>query len=91
MTCGLAVWDILGIKISRMQSTKFKERKSSNFKDDEKYPSCMIGKSTLENYPERLEPASRPLERVNMDSYLSSITSIKEYNHAVEFTDSFEV
>ena len=39
--------------------------------------------------PERLEPASRPLERVNKDIYLSSITSIEGYNHAVIFCDSY--
>ena len=49
----------------------------------------MVGKSKLENYPDRLEPSSRPLGRVNMDSYSSSITSIEGYNHAVIFSDSF--
>jgi len=58
------------------------------FKPDEKCPSCMIGKSTLENYPGLLEPATRPLARVNMDLYSSSITSIEGYNHALVFTDS---
>ena len=47
----------------------------------------MVGKSTLEKKPERLETALRPLERVNMDCYSSSITSIEGYNHAVIFTD----
>jgi hypothetical protein len=59
-----------------------------SFKTDEKCPSCMMGKSTLENYPDLLEPAIRPLMRVNMDMYSSSITSIEGYNHAVVFTDS---
>jgi hypothetical protein len=59
------------------------------FKDDEKCQSCMIGKGTLESYPERLEPASQTLERVSMDSYSSSITSIEGYNHAVIITDSY--
>ena len=48
----------------------------------------MIGKSTLENYPELLEPASRPLERVHMDTYSSSIPSIEGHRHSVVFTDS---
>ena len=48
----------------------------------------MIGKSILENYPGLLEPATRPLARVNMDLYSSSITSIEGYNHALVFTDS---
>ncbi len=59
------------------------------FKADEKCPSCMVGKSTLENYPERLELASRLLESVNMDSNSSSILSIEGYKHAVIFTDSY--
>ena len=59
------------------------------FKQEEKCPSCMIGKSTLENYPERLAPASHPLERLNMESYSSSITSIEGYNHAVIFSESY--
>ena len=56
---------------------------------EEKCASCMVGKSKLEIYPEKLEPASRPLERANQDSYSSSITSIEGYNHAVIFTDSY--
>ena len=58
------------------------------FDQNERCPSCMLGKSTLENYPELLEPASRPLERVNMNLYTSTVTSIEGYTHAVVFTDS---
>ena len=43
-----------------------------------------------EHYPDRLEPTSRPLERVDTDSYSSSITSVEGYNHAVIYTDSYE-
>ena len=59
-----------------------------SIKKDHKCPSCMIGKSTLENYPGPLEPAEHPLGRVHMDLYSSSITSIEGYNHALIFTDS---
>ncbi len=48
----------------------------------------MLGKSTLENYPGLMEPAQRPLERVHMDMYSSSVTSIEGYNYVLIFTDS---
>jgi hypothetical protein len=35
-----------------------------------------------------MDPASQPLDRVHMDLYSSSITSIEGYNHAIIFTDS---
>jgi hypothetical protein len=37
------------------------------FKRDHKCLSCMLGKSTHDNYPGLMEPAQRPLERVHMD------------------------
>ena len=49
----------------------------------------MIGKSTLEDYPDLIEPANQPLTRVNMELYSSSVTSIEGYNYALLFTDSF--
>jgi hypothetical protein len=55
---------------------------------DHKCPSCMLGKSTLENYPGLMEPAFQPLGQVHMDSYSSSITLIEGYNHSVIFPDS---
>ena len=58
------------------------------FDKDEKCPSCMLGKSTLENYPEFREPALQPFSRVHMDLYTSSVTSIEGYTHAVVYTDS---
>ncbi len=49
---------------------------------------CMLGKSTLENYPGSMDTASQPLGRVHMDLYSSSITSIEGYNHSIILTDS---
>jgi hypothetical protein len=57
-------------------------------KRDQNCPSCMLGKSTLENYPGSMDPASQPLGRAHMDLYSSSITIIEGYNHSVIFTDS---
>ena len=48
----------------------------------------MVAMSTLENYPELLEPATRLLELVNMDLCTSSVTSLEGYNYAVVFADS---
>jgi hypothetical protein len=59
-----------------------------SIKKDHKCPSCMIGKSTLENVPGLLMPAKHPLGRVHMDMYPSLITSFEGYNHALIFTDS---
>jgi hypothetical protein len=50
-----------------------------------KCPSCMIGKSTLEDLPKLKDRA--PLYQVNMDSFSSSVTSIEGYNYAVVFVD----
>ena len=76
------------IKDTIHHSIGLEDLAKKRFKPDEKGPSCMIGKSTLENYPGSLEPAMRPLARVNMDLYSSSVTSIEGYNHALVFTDS---
>jgi hypothetical protein len=43
----------------------------------------MIGKSTLEDFPGEKIRADRPLKQVNIDSFSSSASSIKEYFHAV--------
>ncbi len=48
---------------------------------------CMIGKSTLEPYPERRSRADHRLKQVNVDSFSSSVQSIEGYNHAVVFVD----
>ena len=56
---------------------------------DQKCPSCMIGKSTLENYQGIMQPASRLLVVVHMDIYSSLIPSIEGYNHFFILTDSY--
>jgi hypothetical protein len=49
----------------------------------------MVGKSTLEDYPELLHPATRQLERVHLDLYSSSIISIEGNKYSAVFTDSY--
>ena len=48
-----------------------------------KCASCMTGKSTLEDYPGEKIRTERPLKQVNIDSFSSSVVSIKGYFHAV--------
>jgi hypothetical protein len=63
--------------------------KGKQFYPQEKCPSCMVGESTLEDYPELLQPATQPLERVHLDLYSSSIISIQGYKYSAVFTDSY--
>ncbi len=53
-------------------------------------PSCMIGKSTLEDLTKLKDGAKEPLYpgQVNMDSFPSSVTLIEGYNYAIVFADS---
>ncbi len=44
---------------------------------------CMIGQSTLEDFPESRARSDKPLQQVNIDSFSSSVVSIEEYSHAV--------
>ena len=76
------------IKDTIIHSIGLEDLNGKRFQPEEKCPSCMLGKSTLENYPDSIEPAIRPLMRVNMDMYSSSITLIEGHNYAVVFTDS---
>ncbi len=55
---------------------------------DNKCPSCMIGKSTLEHYSRSKAPNPRPMALVHMDVYSSSMTSIGGYSHALTITGS---
>jgi hypothetical protein len=59
------------------------------FEPHMKCPSCVIGKSTLEDLSKLKDRATEPLYQVNMDSFSSSVTSIRVegYNYAVVFAD----
>ena len=60
---------------------------SKKFESHAKCPSCMIGKSTMEDLPKLKDRAEEPLAQINMDSFSSSVPSIEGYNHAVVFVD----
>jgi hypothetical protein len=47
----------------------------------------MIGKSTLEDFPELRSRADKPLKQVKIDSFSSSVVSIEGYSHAVVIVD----
>ena len=52
-----------------------------------KCASCMLGKTTLEDYPGEKIRADRPLQKVNIDSFSSLVVSIEGYFHAVVMVD----
>ena len=47
----------------------------------------MIGKSQLNDKPESIKRAEKPLAKVNFDLISSSVTSIEGYNYCAGFTD----
>ncbi len=47
----------------------------------------MIGKSQLNDKPESIKQAEKPLARVNFDLISSSVTSIEGYNYCAVLTD----
>ena len=48
----------------------------------------MVGKATSEDFPKAKRSFNKPLNQVHMDSFSSSIKSIKGYNHAIVFVDA---
>jgi hypothetical protein len=56
----------------------------------EKHPTCafcMIGKSTLEDFPKEKIWADRPLKQAKIDSFSTSALSIEGYFHVVVIVD----
>ncbi len=49
--------------------------------------SCMIGKTTLEDFSELKTRADKLLKQVNINSYSSSVILIEGYSHAVVIVD----
>ena len=52
-----------------------------NFSEHQKSPSCMIGKSQLNDKPESIKRAEKSLAKVNFDLISSSVTSIEGCNY----------
>ncbi len=57
------------------------------YEEHVKCPSCMIVKATSEDFPKVRQVKVKQLHQIHRDSFLSSATSLQEYNHAVVFVD----
>ena len=58
-------------------STGLEDLRSRTFDEHAKCPSCMIGKSTLEDLPKLKDSAKEHLHQVSMDIFSSSVQSMK--------------
>ena len=84
MIYGTAYWDILptsllNCRLSIQLDLRFEVEKlnGKKFSEHQKCPSCMIGKSQLNDKPESIKRAEKPLAKVNFDLISSSVTSIE--------------
>ncbi len=82
-------WPFYKSKYQRNYYSLYGTRRSTikDIEEHTKYPSCMIGKSTLEDLPKLKDRATEPLHQVNMDIFSSSVQSIEGYNYAVVLVD----
>ncbi len=69
------------IKLSVDHSIGLEKLHGKKFSMYHKCPSCMIGKSQLNDKPESIKQAEKPLAKVNLDLISSSVTSIAGYNY----------
>jgi hypothetical protein len=53
----------------------------------EKFPACMMSKSHLSNAPGRKERSDKPLAKVHIDIFSSSVTLIEGHNCPLIITD----
>ncbi len=70
----IARTEIFGMLFIILQDWNVMHKK---FEPHMKFPSCMIGKSTVEELPKLKDRATEPLCQMNMDSLSSSVTSIE--------------
>jgi hypothetical protein len=63
------------------------ELQSHQFYPHEKCPACMMGKSHLNNKPGGKEQSEKPLAKVYMDIFSSSVISIEGHNYSLIITD----
>ena len=75
------------IQQSIKHTTGLEELINKTYEQHTKCGACMIGKSTLEDYPALKVRADKPLKQINADSFSSSVPSIEGYNHAAIFVD----
>jgi hypothetical protein len=69
------------IKLSIDRSNELEKLNGKKISEYQKCLSCMIGKSQLNDKPESIKRAEKPLAKVNLDLISSSVTSIEGYNY----------
>ena len=62
--------------------------KRMTFDTHVKFPSCIVGKATMEDFPKANRPTNKSLYQVHMESFSSSVKSIQGYIHAIVFVDA---
>ena len=75
------------IQQSIKHTTGLEELINKTYEQHTKCGACMIGKSTLKDYPALKVRADNPLKQINVDSFSSSVTFIEGYSHAAVFVD----
>jgi hypothetical protein len=74
-------------KLSIEHSIGLEKLNGKKFSEHQKCLLCMIGKSKLNDKPESIKLAEKPLAKVNFDLISSSVTSIEGYNYCAVLTD----
>ncbi len=75
------------IKLSIEHSIGLEKLNGKKFRQYQKCPSYMIGKSQLYDKPESIKLAEKPLAKVNFALNLSSVTLIEGCNYCIVLTD----
>ena len=65
------------IRQSILCTTGTESLSGQQYESHAKYPSCMLGKAHLENFPQRRKKVVPPLHQINMDSFSSSVKFIE--------------
>ena len=75
------------IQLTIQHSKGLQDLESVRIDQDDKCPACMVGRAHLVPYPGRKERCTKPLERVHMDLFSSSVKSVEGHLHALIIVD----
>jgi hypothetical protein len=75
------------MKLSIEPSIGLEKLNGKKFSKHQKCPSYIIGKSQVNDKPDLIKQAEKPLAKVNFDPTSSSVTSIEGYTYCAVFTD----
>ncbi len=78
------------IKLLIEDSIGLEKINGMKFREHQKCLSCMIGKLQLNDKPEKIKRAEKPLAKVNLDLISSSVTLIEGYNYCAVTDDCTE-